>query len=546
MKIEKISIRKVSQMKIILTFLYVFFLLSTFLSAHFQDYKWEKRTLLEKPSPRHGHAMAYDSIREEIILFGGMGQANSDLKNDTWKWDGSNWLQLFPMDSPSPRVHHHMVYDSGRDKIVLFGGCGEGNVDVNDLWEWNGNTWLKREDIPDPKPEARRAFGMTYDNINGRIYIFGGFRENGYTWFSDFWYFDGNSWTLIDQPGQLKPCARAMVKMEFDDSRNLIFLHGGHFKYGNIFNDSWIWNGINWIELQPNDSARSPSQYSAFALEYMKNEGIIIKFGGATTPGVMQNETWVWDWINWNDLGSDNLPVPRECTSMAYDIKQKNIVMFGGFGGDYGNYRTLDDTWVFSLTNHAPVAICKDIELAADENCQACIAPRDIDGGSYDPDDDAFELSIDNLGPFSLGEHYVNLTVTDEHEASDTCQAKVTVVDITPPTIDSVSASPNLLWPPNHKMVKVTISVSSYDNCYSESTSRIIAVNSNEPENGLGDGDTAPDWEIKGDLTVNLRAERSGTGTGRIYTIIVECIDEYGNSSTVQTIVTVPHNKKKK
>ena len=70
-------------------------------------------------------------------------------------------------------------------------------------------------------------------------------------------------------------------------------------------------------------------------------------------------------------------------------------------------------------------------------------------------------------------------------------------------------------------------------------------VSSNEPVNGTGDGDTAPDWVITGNLTVDLRAERSGTGSGRVYTITVRCTDASGNSSTKTVTVTVPHDRRK-
>jgi len=71
-------------------------------------------------------------------------------------------------------------------------------------------------------------------------------------------------------------------------------------------------------------------------------------------------------------------------------------------------------------------------------------------------------------------------------------------------------------------------------------------VTSNEPVNGTGDGDQEPDWEITGPLTVNLRAERAGTGSGRVYTLTVQCSDDSGNSSTGSVAVTVPHDQGKK
>ena len=74
---------------------------------------------------------------------------------------------------------------------------------------------------------------------------------------------------------------------------------------------------------------------------------------------------------------------------------------------------------------------------------------------------------------------------------------------------------------------------------------KIIGATSNEPDNGLGDGDTAGDIEITGALTLNLRAERSGTGNGHVYTITVEATDAAGNASTKTVTVSVPKSQGK-
>ena len=100
------------------------------------------------------------------------------------------------------------------------------------------------------------------------------------------------------------------------------------------------------------------------------------------------------------------------------------------------------------------------------------------------------------------------------------------------------------LLSPNHKMVPITVTVVASD-LVCVTSLKIISVTSNEPDNGLGDGDTANDIEISGDLTVNLRAERSGKGNGRTYTITVEAKDAVGNSSTSTCTVFVPKSKGK-
>jgi len=135
-------------------------------------------------------------------------------------------------------------------------------------------------------------------------------------------------------------------------------------------------------------------------------------------------------------------------------------------------------------------------------------------------------------------------TATDACGNANTCEQTIAVEDTKPPIITDISTSPSNLWPPTHKMVTISVAVTATDNCGVPVCS-ITSVTSNEPENGLGDGDTAPDWEINGGLTVNLRAERSGAGSGRVYTLTATCNDGCGNSSSGTVDVTVPHDKRK-
>jgi hypothetical protein len=146
---------------------------------------------------------------------------------------------------------------------------------------------------------------------------------------------------------------------------------------------------------------------------------------------------------------------------------------------------------------------------------------------------------------FPLGTTTVNASAQDTAGNVTTGSFTVTVRDTTAPTISSVTATPNTLGPVNHKMIPVTVMPTVQDAADTAPHSRIISVTSNEPINGPGDGNTSPDFEITGDLTLNLRAERSGSGTGRIYTITIESRDASGNVSTATVNVVVPHDNRK-
>jgi len=120
----------------------------------------------------------------------------------------------------------------------------------------------------------------------------------------------------------------------------------------------------------------------------------------------------------------------------------------------------------------------------------------------------------------------------------------VTVRDSTPPGIASLTASPAVLWPPNHRMVPVTLAALVTDAGDPASRAHIVSVSSSEPANGTGDGDTAPDFEVTGALSLALRAERAGGGPGRVYTIVVEAKDQSGNARRAAVEVNVPKSQR--
>lgn len=101
---------------------------------------WTARAPTQKPAAIRGPGLAYDSLRDETVVFGGLALAGAS--DDTWIWDGANWLPRNPANHPSPRFDSPAAYHSTLRHTVLFGGInGAGNY-LNDTWLWNGTNWF--------------------------------------------------------------------------------------------------------------------------------------------------------------------------------------------------------------------------------------------------------------------------------------------------------------------------------------------------------------------------------------------------------------------
>jgi len=212
--------------------------------------------------------------------------------------------------------------------------------------------------------------------------------------------------------------------------------------------------------------------------------------------------------------------------------------------------------------NQSPVAEAGDNRIAfVGANC---IAEVTLDGsGSIDPDGDDLtytwlsdgQVIATGVSPtveLSLGQHTIVLVVNDGKEESEPDEVMITVQDIIPPEF-VLSVTPNVLWPPNHKMVQVTPNWTVTDNCDKSPAISLVKIAMNEGDVtntfdpiydvNVADGKTAGDVQIGPDGSICLRAERAGSGPGRVYTITYEATDDSGNTTTRSATVTVPHDE---
>ena len=227
---------------------------------------------------------------------------------------------------------------------------------------------------------------------------------------------------------------------------------------------------------------------------------------------------------------------------LAFD--QRDMARPQGSAADIGAFEA-------ELLNQPPVA-----DAGPDQRIGAEGASTNVmldASGSSDPDGDEltfawFEGGIQiasGVSPtvgFALGVHHVRLVVTDPSGGWDDDEVVITVADTTAPRIRFASASPRVLWPPNHHMRSVLVGYNVWDAADPRPTSW-LTVSSDEPDSGIWRGDRAGDIQVVNKNLVKLRAERSPHGDGRVYTITIHARDREGNVATHVLRVVVPRKK---
>jgi hypothetical protein len=165
-------------------------------------------------------------------------------------------------------------------------------------------------------------------------------------------------------------------------------------------------------------------------------------------------------------------------------------------------------------------------------------------GAAADPINADEPSVLDYNVEFKNAGQQASLYAPDEFRTSDHDPLLVDLRQDERAPLLTLSVTPSLLWPPNHKMVPVTVTASAVDDTDPAPAITLVGVRSSEPDDGTGDGATIGDIVRSSDFEFLLRAERSGSGPGRSYTITYRATDSAGNSVEQAVTVTVPANRR--
>ncbi len=215
-----------------------------------------------RPTQRIGTAVVYDPDRRVSVLFGGYGPVSSVLSDylaDHWEYDGVEWVLRTPAVKPPKRREHAMAYDSDRRRVMLFGGYPSGLLPgSSDLWEYDGVTWTLRKpssDADSPPLMSGQWPLLAYDSLRAKLVMVRGV-ASGVSSNSETWEYDAadNTWTRVVASNGFP--SGYLNRMAFDPSRGVCVLYWTFFGGQQ---QTWRWNGVAWVR----DAITTPHMFDA-------------------------------------------------------------------------------------------------------------------------------------------------------------------------------------------------------------------------------------------------------------------------------------------
>ncbi len=309
----------------------------------FNTNTWTNRNPTTKPSWRYRHAMDYDVGSDRIVLFGGF--AATGVNGETWSYDFmlNTWSMLGPAMAPTGRYAHTMVFHVPSNRTILYGGTGNAAGLGHEIWAYESGTNLWTRVDPD-RPAGAGAPVMAYDVHSDRVILFGGVTPLGW---SETWAHDlaSNAWTFMDPSSKPVGTFTEAPAMAYDSAANLTIL----FSQG----ATWAYDfGLNaWTILQPSGS---PSSRRSAAMAYDSESRKVILFGGETgiIPFPWVNDTWAYDFNTntWTNMtpGEGVRPPPGSGYLMAHDSQSDRTILFGGSTGVSGH----NETWAYDFNTN--------------------------------------------------------------------------------------------------------------------------------------------------------------------------------------------------
>ncbi|MBI2448145.1 hypothetical protein HYV44_01095, partial [Candidatus Microgenomates bacterium] len=312
---------------------------------------WFNYSPTSNPSARYGSAVAWDNTNATKYVFGGIASGGT-LLNDLWKFNVStrSWSQITTSGGPpAARDGSSMIWHPTNGKLYLFGGYKDPPAVLNDLWEFNITTSTWTQLSPTGGPPATRYYqSAVWDTANSKILVFGGCDSVvAMTCYNTVWAYNpvANTWAEYSAPTGGPPTARNGHSAVWNTGNNLMYVFGGSADGTSYRNDLWTFDPTGsgtWAEIA--DTGPPTARDGHIGVWDSLNNDMIV-FSGYDGTSYF-NEIWNYDiagntWTQLSPIGAT--PTARRFGMGVWDNTTKNMLFFGGWTG--ASY--LSDTQAF-------------------------------------------------------------------------------------------------------------------------------------------------------------------------------------------------------
>src|SRR5262245_10741237 len=295
---------------------------------------------LDTPPPRRFlHAAIYDPLRDRMLVFGGeFSQFTAGTLALSLEGDPA-WSSLFPSGGSPPPLGrgYYGFYDSGRDRLIVFGGSGPYGGPLGLTWQLNLSSSPQWSALGASQLGPREGSAVAFDSKRDRCIVFGG-RDSVNN--DEVWTLDvsaaGSSWTRLDVQGA-HPLARAWSQALYDPEGDRLIVFGGTVEREphilDATNETWVLDlagTASWTELDT--LALAPPALTTGVTVYDPVERRMLLVGHAAEE--QASDLWelsLTDTLRWTKRSAVGiLPIWRSGHTAVYDSKHDRILVFGG------------------------------------------------------------------------------------------------------------------------------------------------------------------------------------------------------------------------
>ena len=332
------------------------------------DTDWEPKFPATRPAARADHVIGFDTVVGRAVLW---GDTDTVAVRDAWEWDGVNWTGPYAESGTRPGGSRgqSICFDPGRGsgtpgRTLIYGGQSAGGTYVGTCHDYDAAAHTFASHTLGGSPGSRSYHRMVYDSARDKLVLYAGRNSSGVALATVMEATAGGTGTTTFAtvtPATTTPAARWGHSMVYDVANAVTVIYGGKGDgAGDYWNDAYKWNGTDWALITPAGGIH-PGKRRGHSCYYDAVREVIVIHGGfgETTPGsgsfTILNDTWeldvatsTWTQIDTTDVPTGSIP------SATANMRQISFALGKGFAAVVDRH-----SWSCGTIAHALVGLCQ-------------------------------------------------------------------------------------------------------------------------------------------------------------------------------------------